>query len=76
MGIDPMMNARVLLAQKWCAAAGTPDSGMPLGFETRHSTHRRQGNIETNHRHSRRYEQAQRVTRTQPSGITRARRLG
>jgi hypothetical protein len=56
-----MMNTNVLLAQKWVAAAGTPDAGMPFlfratpqhgnrrdGLIVRKPTRKWQGIIETN----------------------------
>ena len=68
-GSIPMMNTTVLLDQKWNAAAGTPDAGMPFlfratpqhgnrrdGLIARKPTRRRQGILETTRRHPRRYE--------------------
>jgi hypothetical protein len=41
-----MMNTNDLLAQKWNAAAGTPDAGMPFLFRaTPQHEHRRDGLI-------------------------------
>jgi hypothetical protein len=64
-----MMNTQVLLDQKWFAAAGTPDAGMPFLFRAtpQHGNRRadsslgsqpqwRQGIIGTTRRHPRRYE--------------------
>ena len=81
-GSIPMMNTKSSSHQKWNAAAGTPDAGMPFlfratpqhgnrrdGLIARKPTRRRQGILETNPpAPSTLRTQPQRVTRTQPSG--------